>query len=269
MGRQKDSEEEKDDSIKQKSKNNKSNISSYRLVVIMLSLLTLLVVMSLVMPLTVFLMSAKVPVDVTAVSRNLTEYAKWTIAVLLGAFGAWIGAGAAYFFGKENLQESSRSTETALRIQQEGFRRPSQSDRMKDMVLTTMNPNFIFDLEKNKKDVSDKLSDQFRGFWFVPLVDGITGELKDVIHAQLFWGSDFADDMKLGDIILKMDEKPERKKFHGDLFYIKVSPGDKITDVNKFLDQRKAEVAIVVDEKGKPTHCLTKTELRTLLKVND
>jgi hypothetical protein len=33
--------------------------------------------------------------------------------------------------------------------------------------------------------------------------------------------------------------------------------------------QKDAEVVIVVDEKGKASHCLSKTDLRTFLKVTD
>jgi hypothetical protein len=32
------------------------------------------------------------------------------LAIILGAFGAWIGAGAAYFFGRENLRTATEST---------------------------------------------------------------------------------------------------------------------------------------------------------------
>jgi len=34
------------------------------------------------------------------------------------------------------------------------------------------------------------------------------------------------------------------------------------------MTQTGAEIGIVVDQKGKATHCITKTELRTLLKSN-
>jgi hypothetical protein len=74
---------------------------------------------------------------VTVIDKELLEYYKWSLSALLGAFGAWIGAGAAYFFGKENLRESSRSTEAALKIQQEGLRAPPRPERLRTRAGTT------------------------------------------------------------------------------------------------------------------------------------
>ncbi|MGZ3940127.1 MAG: hypothetical protein ACXVBK_15255 [Flavisolibacter sp.] len=201
-------------------------------------------------------------------NKDVLEYYKWTLSVLLGAFGAWIGAGAAYFFGRENLKESSASTERAMQIQQQSFRRPSGIERIKDMTLTAMNSNFIFNIENKKSDVITKLKD-CEGFWFVPVVNKISGVLEDIIHAQVFWDSAFmTPDTKIEDIIKEMDNKG-LKKLHGDSFYAKVSPEDKISDVYDLISKKGAEVAIVVDQKGKASHCLTKTELRTFLNVAD
>jgi hypothetical protein len=196
------------------------------------------------------------------------DYYKWALSALLGLFGAWIGAGAAYFFGKENLQESSRSTESAMRIQQEFLRRPLLIERIKDMTLTAMNPNFFFDFEKKKIDVRTKLVD-FKGYWFVPVGEINTGILQDIIHAQVFWDTAFADDLTLQQIVSEMDKNVNYKKLHGDSFYVRVSPNDKISDVYNLICQKDAEVVIVVDEKGKASHCLSKTDLRTFLKLSD
>lgn len=242
-----------------------SSKRSYRLVVIMLSLLTGLVVMAVLMPL-VFIICSKDSQTLTAVSKDLTDYAKWTIAVLLGAFGAWIGAGAAYFFGKENLAESSRSTEEAMKIQQGLFQRQPVFGRIKDMTLTAMNRNFIFDVGAKSEDITNKLKDTFRGYWFVPVVEKDTGILKDIIHAQAFWNPELKG-KSLEEMVAEMDKNENLKKLHGESFFTRVSPNDKISDVYDLMDKKDAEVAIVVDEKGKPSYCLTKTELRTFLNV--
>lgn len=75
--------------------------------------------------------------------------------------------------------------------------------------------------------------------------------------------------MKLKEIVSQMNEDDSLKKLHGDLFYVKISPNDKVSDVYIQMSQKDAEVAIVVDEKGKPSHCLSKTELRTFLNVKN
>ena len=253
---QKELQKEADNRKKQSSS---ESASSYRLVVIMLVILGILAFSLICIPLIVPSSSG---------SKELMDYYKWALSVLLGAFGAWIGAGAAYFFGKENLLESSRSTESAMRIQQESFRRAPVIERVKDMTLTALNPNFIFDFQKTKKAVAHQLA-KFKGYWFVPVVEEDTGILQDIIHAQVFWASTFDDALTLKELVSKMDEEKELKKLHGDLFYAKVSSNDRISDVYNLMCQKGAEVAIVVDEKGKASHCLTKTELRTFLKVTD
>jgi hypothetical protein len=247
---------EKDNS--KPSKYGGGNSLSYSLVVIMLATLGILVFMLIIMPLW----------EPKKDPKDLMEYYKWALSVLVGAFGAWVGAGAAYFFGKENLQESSRSTERAMEIQQGSFRRLPALERVKDMNLTAMNANFIFDFGNTKKEVKDLLA-KFKGYWFVPVVEKDSGVLQDVVHAQVFWDPGFDDDLTLQDIVAKMDEQEATKKLHGESFYVKISPEDKISEVYKTVSQRDSEVAIVVDEKGKPSHCLTKTDLRSFLKVTD
>jgi hypothetical protein len=244
-----------------------SSLSSYRLVVIMLAILGVIVVLLIFMPLLVIKV-LKDSEKLTEHSQTLTEYFKWALSVLVGAFGAWIGAGAAYFFGKENLKESSRSTESAMRIQQEFLRRPPLLERIKDMTLTAMNLNFFFDFEKKKSDVMAKLVD-FKGYWFVPVGEIKTGILQDIIHAQAFWNPAYADDLTLKQIVSEMDKDVKYKTLHGDSFYVKVSPNDRISDVYNLICQKDAEVVIVVDEKGKASHCLSKTDLRTVLKATD
>ena len=85
---------------------------------------------------------------------------------------------------------------------------------------------------------------------------------------RFFWNTGFAKpDAKLNEMVLEMDKDDSLKKLHGELFYVKVSLSDKISDVYNLITQKDAEVAIVVDEKGKPSHCLSKTDLRTFLNV--
>ena len=225
--------------------------AAFFLVVIMLVILGILVFFLLIMP-----------------TKDNIEYYKWALSLLVGAFGAWIGAGAAYFFGKENLQESSRSTEEALRIQQELMRRPPMPERIKDMDLVAMNRNFIFELEAERKDVVAKL-ELFRGYWFVPVVDKDTKKLLDVIQARAFWDTKVVGNT-IQEMITEMDKDPSLKKLHGkSSFYVTTQPSEKISDVYEELNKAGAEVVIVVDEKDIPNHCLSKTELRTILHVSD
>jgi uncharacterized integral membrane protein len=252
-----DKKEKKESAAEKASKKRDSSSLAFSLVVIMLGILSFLIVLLLVFP-------SKDP--------TLLDYYKWTFTTLVGTFGAWIGAGSAYFFGRENLKESSASTERAMQIQQDSLRRPSGIEQIKDMALTAMNPNFFFDFEKNKNYVKEKLV-TFKGYWFVPVGEVDTGILQDIIHAQVFWADEpFKDGtITLKDMVSQMDAHTDKslRKLHGDSFYVKASPNDKISDVYNLICQKDAEVVIVVDEKGKASHCLSKTDLRTFLKVTD
>ena len=231
----------------------------FSLVLVMLGVLTLLLVIMVVFPL---LMVGKV--DGPECNQEIIDYSKWVVTALLAAFGAWIGAGAAYFFGKANLRESSRSTEAALKI----VRGTHGLKYIKDINLTAMNTNFLFDLDKTYNDVNEKLKDNV-GYWFVPVIDKENGVLRDVIHSQIFWKQEFNDIDTLKAIIENIDTKENGKDLHGEKFYVKINLNDSIEDVYKTMKAKSIPVAIVVDEKGRPTHCLTRTDLATLLQMKE
>jgi hypothetical protein len=232
--------------------------NSYYLVVIMLGVLGVLALLLIVTPMWF-------PKDQY---KDYLEYYKWAFSVLMGAFGAWIGAGAAYFFGKENLLESSTSTERAMQIQMKSFRRPPAFEQIKDMNLTSMNPSFLFDSQTEKHVVTENLTKSFKGYWFVPVRDKDTGVLKDIIHAKVFWDPGFMKpDTKLEALVTEMDKHADLKKLHGDSFFVTVAQDDKIADVYNLMLQRDAEVAIVVDQASRPLQCLSKSDLRNVIAV--
>jgi hypothetical protein len=66
-----------------------------------------------------------------------------------------------------------------------------------------------------------------------------------------------------------MDENNVTKTLHGESFYVNASSNDKISDVYNLICQKNAELVIVVDEKGKASNCLSKTDLRTFLKITE
>lgn len=69
--------------------------------------------------------------DAAAVQTGRKDF----LAIILGAFGAWIGAGAAYFFGRENL---NAATESMLRM-----RGVSPRERLIQTSLRDMKPKAI------------------------------------------------------------------------------------------------------------------------------
>ncbi|MGA2178538.1 MAG: hypothetical protein ABSH15_03005 [Verrucomicrobiota bacterium] len=226
-----------------------------------------LVVIMLVILLVIIWLLLLLPSQFQAGDTRL-EYYKQALSVLLGAFGAWIGAGAAYFFGRENLNESSRSTEAALRIQQEGLRGPPRFERIKDLTLTAMNKDFMFGSDKTYHDVTEGFKTH-KDYWFVPVLDKAgNGTMEDIIHARVFWQNTFNDTEPLSQIISDIDNKAalsDFKELHGPSFFVTVSLDDKIARVYDQMDQKGAVVGIVVDENEKPTYCFTKIELQNVL----
>jgi hypothetical protein len=211
---------------------------------------------------------------------KVLDYSKWVLSALLAAFGAWIGAGAAYFFSKESLQESSRATEAALEIQQKTLgAKPGAKTFVKDLALTAMNPSFMFNTSKTLDQIMTELEKRV-GYWFVPFIDESSGKLEDVVSSQVFWTFKYdrpkkfkpEDEVKptIKEILdfLGLEEADEKlKKLHGlNTFFIKIKLEDTLESVAAQMKSPNIAVAIVVDEKGKPTHCVTRTDIGSLLK---
>ncbi len=231
---------------------------AFWLVVIMLGILLILVIALLIFT------------GGNSTNSGIIEYSKWALSTLLGAFGAWIGAGAAYFFGKENLAESSASTEEALRIQLQSLRGVTKPEQISDLTLTAMNSDFMFNPASTKSDVITKLP-QHIGYWWVPVLDqGGKGILEDIIHAQVFWNTTFQDNDPISKIISDIDTDPKLKTIcgvlHGASFFQKVALDDPIADVIAKMNKSGAAIGVVVDEKGKPTYCFTKQDLLNVQK---
>jgi len=230
--------------------------SAFWLVVIMLVVLTILVIVLWVIT------------NNLSANDKFIEYSKWALSLLLGAFGAWIGAGAAYFFGKENLAESSASTEAALNIQLAALQGEAKPDRIKELALTAMNKEFMFYPSNTKQEVIAKLKlPQYTGYWWVPVFDqGKKGILEDVVHARVFWDTSFQDNDPISKITADIDKSQDLRVLHSTSFFVKVALDDEIADVTRDMNKSGAAVGVVTDETGKPTYCFTKQVLQNAQK---
>jgi hypothetical protein len=195
--------------------------------------------------------------------EKLIEFSKWILPALLGAFGAWIGAGAAYFFGKESLKESSRSTQQAIDTLKTNFER----FQIEDTNPMRFDPNFTFTLDDKVNDVLKGLDDNPK-YWFVPIFK--EGKIEDVIHLEAFWRfkavhpPEIVDKANVKSVVDYIESKLTNKKdiLHG--FFVIAKQTDKITEILERMTET-IDVAIICDEKGNPTHCVSRKNLRAFL----
>ncbi len=207
---------------------------------------------------------------------KIIEFNKWVIPALLGAFGAWIGAGAAYFFGTESLKESSRSTQLVL----DSLKTNVEKYIIEDIHPMAMDPNFRFFPESCVQKVLDGL-DENPEYWFVPILKD--GKIKDVIHLEAFWRykgdhtKEVLEKAKVNNVIKyiesELEDKKEKlkeelkeklkEKLHD--FHIIAKLTDKITVTLERMKTENATVGIICDESGKPTHCISRKDLRSFL----
>lgn len=226
------------------------------LVVIMLVILAILLILLLLLP---FLLD-----DDSVDNDKMVEFSKWVIPALLGAFGAWIGAGAAYFFGKESLKESTKTTQKVL----DTFRTNLDKYLIEDAHPMAFDPEFKFNQDSLVKKVLDALAKKPDYSW-VPIFEN--KKINDVIHLEAFWrykAEHPAEEAKKATVknvvdYIETQLADKKHKLHG--FFTLAKLADKITDVLEKMRTERATVAIICDVQGIPTHCISQKNLRAFL----
>ncbi|MDO8637918.1 MAG: hypothetical protein Q7R34_17070, partial [Dehalococcoidia bacterium] len=164
-----------------------SRIQEFLLVVIMLG--SLLVIVALIFwwtqgLLTIVTTTNNVTTKGTTEDKDLLaavlNHRKDLIAIILGAFGAWIGAGAAYFFGRENLREA---TSSILRMKE-----PSGEEMLIRTSVADLKPKPLPRTFKDSDTVAEVLKwllddpDRF----FATIVDN-RGKVKYLLHEEAIY----------------------------------------------------------------------------------
>jgi hypothetical protein len=138
---------------------------------------------------------------------------------------------------------------------------------IEDIHPMALNPKFKFFPKDPVQKVLDGLNDNPE-YWFVPILQD--GNIKDIIHHEAFWRykGDHLDDLQKANVnsIIKYIES-ELKDIKGKLlgFYIIAKLTDKITVTLDRMKTENATVGIICDESGKPTHCISRKDLRSFL----
>jgi len=119
--------------------------------------------------------------DTTKLEANaILEYRTNLLSVLLTAFGAWIGAGAAYFFGRENVREAYEGIKL--------LQQPSIQDKLKDIKIQDIPPRnltWTVKLDTPLGEIIDQLEKK-PGYWFIPVTSD-DGKIINVIEDEAVW----------------------------------------------------------------------------------
>jgi hypothetical protein len=196
---------------------------------------------------------------ITDYNDRMLGQKKDILSIILTAFGAWVGAGAAYFFGRENLRVAADSL-LAMRDQ-------SPRERLSKTSVKQIPPTPI-DWKVTKAttvdDVRNALAERPER-WFVPVVKD-DGALETVINEEAVWRYLIDGNPPAGatvDDLLRYIESTEALKRFNQI-HVVVSLETTVGAANDLMDSRHVFLAIVVAE-GKPTHFFTTSEVRKLL----
>lgn len=231
----------------------------FLLVVVMLLVLTALVCAVLWLP--ICLSGAT-----NATAKDILDFRRTILSIIITAFGAWVGAGAAYYFGRENLRESARSL---LKM-----RDLSGRELLRQTPISKIPPRKIEWKVKNSDPlgpVMTKLKED-PDLWFITVVKD-DGALETVIHEEAVWRfaaaktSDEVSKTKMSDVLKFIQDEEKLAKRVGKIF-VQVTPDNTAEMANEMMQAKKVFLAVICDDSGRPTHFITTGDLRLLLVGN-
>jgi hypothetical protein len=236
------------------------------LVVIMLIVLCVLIIIVLWVPIAI---PANQVTDKETTLKDLLDYRANILSLIITAFGAWVGAGAAYFFGRENLRVAADSLLA--------MRDLSPRERLRRTSIKQIPPTPLdWTVKKTTpvKEVQDKLVAE-PARWFIPILRD-DGALEGVINEEAVWR--FLLDQPEPPAAPPDPAAPPAQKTVADVLtfleakdlgrfrqiHVSVAIGTTVGAANDLMDSKHVFLAIVETD-GKPTHCFTTSEVRKLL----
>lgn len=218
------------------------------------------------------------PPDTGTTSKDIMDYRQGLLAVILTAFGAWIGAGAAYYFGRENL---AKATESILAMKE-----LSPRERLRKETVRSLNPKLLDWLVSKKETVEEvrKRLQQEKRLWFIPIID-VDRRLVTVISEEAVY--DYVSLRLLEmpeETVKKAVESINRENMDALLqwvdkrgrtdsnwlkktkdMYVPTTMEASAGDVNEQMKGKGVSLAIVIDMQGQPTHFVTTADIRGAL----
>jgi len=241
----------------------------FTLVVVMLGVLVVLVFIVLAMPVSI------PDKDSTTTFTDVLDYRENILTAIITAFGAWVGAGAAYFFGRENLREAASSLLA--------MREPTPEERLRKTPVREIPPrlfSWMVSTTTKMKAITEKLTEKTH-YWFVPIVDE-KGVLETVIEEEAVWrllqleiqkeenrGKSVEEvyqafeDRTVAEVLEEIRQSEDLSRF-GECHVI-TSLTKSAADAYDSMQDKWVNLAIVVDKAGKPTHFFTTGDVRAVL----
>lgn len=253
---------EKLTNVKRKLQKKEDSTPEYRLVIYMLIVLFFLVVAVLWIP------QGEIPSNESDFRyTDLLDYRKSILSLILTAFGAWIGAGAAYFFGRENLREAANSL---LQMREQSPRERLRATQVRDIPLRPI--DWVVKTSDELKVVSEKLKKETNR-WYIPIVQD-DGALKTIIHEEGIWrfvdklsedGKPYNEIMqsKILDVLAYIDDVTELLRVKD--IYITTTLEKSAGDTYELMQNKGVYLAVITDDKGKPTNYFDTADVRRVL----
>ena len=124
--------------------------------------------------------------------KEVLDYRKELVSLVLTAFGAWVGAGTAFFFGRENFRQAA---ESLVRMRDTAPADRLKHVRVKDVPPRDLPSDWLVTDATTLATVHANIQKNPKSYWFVPVV-AADGSLVDVVHKEGM--SQFAMDLVLG-----------------------------------------------------------------------
>ena len=194
--------------------------------------------------------------DTTVTAKDILDYRKSILAVILTAFGAWIGAGAAYYYGRESQREATKGM-----LDMKG---PSPRERLRQTLIREIPPRQIdwtVRRETDLREIISKLKNEPKR-WFIPIIKK-DGTLDTVIHEEAVWRFKL-DKEKEGtiDSVLKYLEREKDLQDRTKDIHVEIKLDDSLGYANDLMRDKNGHLCIVIDKNKKPTHYITTGDLR-------
>jgi hypothetical protein len=203
------------------------------------------------------------PAEVTA--DTIIKYRQDMLTAIITVFGVWIGAGAAYFFGKENLRVA---TDSILKMREQSI-----EERIRNIFVKDINPRRI---EKTFK-LSDTLDTLYQvlqdkpDWWFFVVVNE-NGKFVTTLDEEALYiyisemkskGDNELKEKLKGDTVatlIKYLKEKKSEKYSN--VHIEITMDFTVGLVNDLMLKKRIFLGIIIDKDEIPTHYFTPDDIR-------